>query len=184
MAYSAYLNLMPFPKVIVHHALSTPAAGSSGGDGEIASTSMAKKRYSLGMRSISSTLLLRLTRLVLPALLLSGCASYANHEHAHLLAQAQQDDATCQAQGWNYPAPRYVTCRMSLQDQRMYRDWLNLQLLHRTQTQPTGIPEAYPYNEVYRPLDRDHFSCRLSHENSQDYVLCGEDEKADAGAGN
>ncbi|HEX5340460.1 MAG TPA: hypothetical protein VFX47_06225 [Gammaproteobacteria bacterium] len=110
------------------------------------------------------------------ASLMAGCASYSAHTHARYLALAQQDDAACNARGWSYPAPRYVTCRMTLQDARLHRDWMNLQLMHQTQTQPTGIPQAYPYKEVYRPLDRDHFNCRLSQEAGQNYVLCGEDD--------
>ena len=109
------------------------------------------------------------------ALLVTGCASYAMHQHMRVLAQATQDDAACEAQGWRYPEPRYVTCRMQLQDARLHKDWMNLQLMHQTQAQPTGIPQAYPYKEVYRPLDRDHFSCQMSHEGGQDYVLCDED---------
>ncbi|HEX6550332.1 MAG TPA: hypothetical protein VF117_06635, partial [Gammaproteobacteria bacterium] len=67
---------------------------------------------------------------------------------------------------------------MQLQDARLHKDWMNLQLMHQTQAQPTGIPQAYPYKEVYRPLDRDHFSCQMSHEDGHDYILCDEDSNA------
>lgn len=110
--------------------------------------------------------------------LLSACTSYARHEHSRVLATAKQDDAACQAQGWRFPEPRYVTCRMDLQDARLHRDWMNLQLMHQTQAQPTGIPPAYPYKETYRPLNRDRYSCRLIQEGGQDYVLCDEDDNA------
>lgn len=110
----------------------------------------------------------------------SGCASYNAHRHAHYLTQAKEDDAACQAQGWRYPEPRYVTCRMYRQDERQHKDWMNLQLMHQTQTQPTGVPPAYPYKEVYRPLDRDHYTCWLHSEAGKDYVLC--DEKNDGSA--
>jgi hypothetical protein len=112
------------------------------------------------------------------ALLSAACASYAAHQHASNLALAQQDDAACQAQGWHYPEPRYVSCRMDLQDARLHKDWMNLQLMHQTQNQPAAIPPPYPYQEVYRPLDRHHFSCRMTHEAGQDYVLCDEDDDA------
>ncbi|HET7922594.1 MAG TPA: hypothetical protein VFM15_07555 [Gammaproteobacteria bacterium] len=121
---------------------------------------------------------IRLTALLLAAGLLAACASYAAREHAHYLHLAQQDDASCGEQGWHYPAPRYVTCRMKLQDARQYRDWMNLQLMHQTQARPTGIAPAYPYKEAYRPLNRDHYSCRYTQEAGQDYILCSESEHA------
>jgi len=111
-------------------------------------------------------------------LLLAGCASIAGHEHTHALKLAVQDDQTCQAQGWGYPDPRYVTCRLQLDDQRQYRDWMNLQLMHQTQYQNPSAPPPYPYREVYRPLDQDHFHCRYVTENGQDYILCSEEPQA------
>lgn len=114
--------------------------------------------------------------LALAILLSTACASYSAHRHASRLALARQDDAACLAQGWRYPEPRYVSCRMDLQDARLHKDWMNLQLMQQTRNQPAGIPQPYPYKEAYRPLDRDHFSCRLSREANQDYVLCDEDD--------
>lgn len=108
------------------------------------------------------------------SLVLGSCATYNTRLHAHRLALAKQDDAACQAQGWKYPSPRYVSCRMQLQDQRLRRDWLNLELMHQTQAQPTGIPQAYPYRETYRPLDRANYSCWMSNESDQVYILCDE----------
>ncbi|MGH8372755.1 MAG: hypothetical protein ACRETO_08485 [Gammaproteobacteria bacterium] len=126
------------------------------------------------MRYIPSTIPPQFRWLTLATLLIAGCASYSAHQHASRLALAQEDNAACQAQGWHFPEPHYVTCRMYLQDARLHKDWMNLQLMHQTQAQPAGIPQPYPYKEAYRPLDRDNFSCRLSHEAGHDYVLCDE----------
>ncbi|MGB9430074.1 MAG: hypothetical protein WCC11_09440 [Gammaproteobacteria bacterium] len=117
-------------------------------------------------------------RLMLVLMLFSGCASIAGHEHAHMLKLAVQDDQTCQAQGWRYPQPRYVTCRMQLDDKRQYRDWMNLQLMHQTNYQNPSAPPPYPYQAVYRPLDRDHYHCQFLSENDHDYILCGEDSQS------
>jgi hypothetical protein len=135
----------------------------------------------IDMRYMPSIIQPQFPGLALAALLLTGCASYSAHQHAGSLTLAQQDDAACQAQGWRYPEPHYVTCRMYLQDARLHKDWMNLQLMHQTQVQPTGIPQPYPYKETYRPLDPDHFSCHLVHEAGRDYVLCDEDDDATPG---
>lgn len=116
--------------------------------------------------------------LYLVVVLLAACASVAGHEHAAVLNQAVQDDQTCQAQGWKYPEPRYVTCRMQLDDQRQYRDWMNLQLMRQDQYQnPSAVPRAIP-RETYRPLDRDRYHCRYVSESGQDYILCSEAAKS------
>ncbi|MGH8398925.1 MAG: hypothetical protein ACRETA_11895 [Gammaproteobacteria bacterium] len=116
--------------------------------------------------------------ILLVATLLANCASVANHEHARSLNVAIQDDQTCQAQGWQYPDSRYVTCRFQISDQRQYKDWMSLQMMHQSQYQNLNAPPAYPYREVYRPLDRDHFHCHYVTENAQDYILCGEDAQS------
>ena len=107
---------------------------------------------------------------------LAGCAGYEARQHADELKAAQADDQACVTQGWKYPEPRYVSCRLKLQDDRLHQDWMNLQLMHQTQNQPVTVPPAYPYHDVYRPLDPDHFSCRLITENAQNYVLCSPDD--------
>lgn len=109
---------------------------------------------------------------------LVGCAVFANHEHANMLKQASRDDQTCQAQGWRYPEPRYVTCRMQLDDQRQYRNWMNLQIMRQNQYQnPSATPATLP-RETYRPLDRDRYKCQYASENGQDYILCSESAKS------
>lgn len=109
--------------------------------------------------------------------LLAGCATIGSYEHANLLKQAVQDDQTCTGQGWHYPEPRYVTCRMQLDDKRLYRDWMNLQIMRQNQYQnPSAMPTALP-RETYRPLDRDRYHCEYVSENSEDYILCGETPK-------
>ena len=117
---------------------------------------------------------MKLAFLLLAIIVLAGCASLAEREHAHALKLAVQDDQTCRAQGWRYPQPRYVTCRMQLDDKRQYRDWMNLQLMHQSQHLNPTAPPAYPYREVYRPLNRDHYACRYVTGNDKDYILCGE----------
>ncbi|MGH8280785.1 MAG: hypothetical protein ACRERZ_01190 [Gammaproteobacteria bacterium] len=116
--------------------------------------------------------------LALAITLLAGCSTLASHEHVKTLRLAVQDDQSCQAKGLRYPDPRYVTCRMQIDDQRQYKDWMSLQMMHQTQYQNLNAPPAYPYREVYRPLDRDHFHCQYVTENAQDYVLCGEDAQS------
>ena len=114
---------------------------------------------------------------LLAALVLAGCATLASHEYASMLKQAARDDQTCRDKGWSYPEPRYVTCRMQLQDKRQYRDWMNLQIMRQNQYQnPSALPAALP-RESYRPLDRDHYHCRYVTEKDQDYILCGESTK-------
>lgn len=108
---------------------------------------------------------------------LAGCESLAAREHANLLETAMLDDQACVQQGTKYPEPRYVSCRMQLQDQRLYKDWMNLQLMHQTNYTPPYVPPAYPYHDAYRPLNPDRFSCRLVTEDKHDYILCGEDHE-------
>lgn len=106
-----------------------------------------------------------------------SCATIGRQEHSHLLRQALNDDHSCQSQGWHYPDPRYVTCRMQLDDQRQYRDWRNLQIMRESQYQnPSAVPPSVP-RETYRPLDRDRYHCRYVSENGQDYILCSEAPK-------
>lgn len=106
--------------------------------------------------------------------LLAGCAVLANHEHTRLLKQAVQDNQACEAQGWRYPQPRYITCRMQLDDKRQYRNWMNLQLMSQTRFQHPGSPPTYPAQEAYRPLDRNQYQCHYISENGKDYILCSE----------
>jgi len=112
--------------------------------------------------------------LLLAVCLLAGCAGIASHEHANMLKQAMRDDQACQTKGWSYPEPRYVSCRMQLDDQRQYRNWMNLQLMRQNQYQnPSAVPPALP-RETYRPLDPDRYHCRYVSENGEDYILCSE----------
>lgn len=112
--------------------------------------------------------------LVLP--FCAACTSLAARDHARMLEIAQQDDQICTQQGWKYPEPRYVSCRMQLQDGRIYQDWMNLQQMHQTNYTPPYVPPAYPYRDSYRPLNPEHFSCSLVTEEKHDYILCSEDE--------
>lgn len=124
---------------------------------------------------IRNTIMLVLTLVSLASLSqLTGCALLAQHEQAASLKQALADDQACVAQGWQYPTPRYVTCRMQLEDQRQHRNWMNLQLMQQTQTQRAGAPPPYASREQYRHLDRDTYQCRYTSENGKDYILCGE----------
>lgn len=115
--------------------------------------------------------------LILTVLLLCGCAHLAAKQHTRTLKQAVQDDQTCQKQGWNYPEPRYLTCRLQLDDHRQYKNWQNLQMMHQTQYQNLSAPPAYPYRDVYKPLDPDNFACHYVTENGKDYILCAEKTK-------
>lgn len=105
---------------------------------------------------------------------LTGCSTLARHEHNVALNQASQDDQVCVSQGWHYPAPRYVTCRMQLDDKRQYRSFMSLQMMKQTQTQRADAPPLTTAQDAYRPLDRDQYQCRYVTENSKDYILCGE----------
>lgn len=108
--------------------------------------------------------------------LLGGCALFGGHEHALMLETAVKDDQACVSQGWKYPEPRYVSCRLKLQDDRLHNDWLNLQLMKQTQSQyqPNNVPLPNNPHDVYRPLNPDYFNCRYVTEAGQDYVLCDE----------
>jgi hypothetical protein len=114
---------------------------------------------------------------LLPLAAVTACAGYAAHEHAADLKMAVADDQACVEQGWKYPEPRYTSCRLKLQDDRLHQAWMNMQLMHQTQNQPTYVPPAYPYHDVYRPLDPDHFECRMTTENDKNYVLCSPDDE-------
>lgn len=115
--------------------------------------------------------------LVVVAIMLTGCAHLASDEHAHTLKLAVQDDQACRSQGWHYPEPRYITCRLQIDDQRQYKDWMNLQMMHQTQYQNLSAPPPYPYRDVYRPLDPEHYQCQYVTENDQDFILCSEQPK-------
>lgn len=118
---------------------------------------------------------------LLPCALLLGlaaCASYDAHQHAGLLQTAREDDQTCAQQGMKFPEDRYISCRLQLQDDRLHKDWLNLQLMRQTQEQPTAVPAPYTPREFYRPLDPAHFVCSLvTEEDKRDYVLCDETDE-------
>jgi len=115
---------------------------------------------------------------------LAGCSLFSVDDHANMLKVAVQDDQACAASGPKYPDPRYVSCRMQLQDDRLHRAWLNVQLMHQTATQPNGIPPPYTGHELYRPLNPQYFNCQSVTEDKRDYILCAEDEKAEnAGKG-
>lgn len=120
---------------------------------------------------------MRALLLLLPLAALTACAGYAAREHADELKTALTDDQACVDQGWKYPEPRYASCRLKLQDDRLHQAWMNMQLMHQTQNQPTYVPPAYPYHDVYRPLDPDHFECQMTTENGQNYVLCNPDDE-------
>ena len=109
---------------------------------------------------------------------LAACASYDARQHASLLQTAQQDDQTCTQKGVKFPEDPYVTCRMQLQDDRLHKDWLNLQLMRQSQQQPTAVPAPYTPREFYRPLDPAHFVCSLdTEEDKREYILCDETDE-------
>lgn len=105
-------------------------------------------------------------------LLAAGCASLAPNEHADELSSNRTDDETCVAKGLHYPTPDYVSCRWSLQNERLRRRWKDVQML-----QTAGRPApAAPGAAGFVPLDRDRFDCRPEPQFGGDYVFCGEDE--------
>ncbi|HVA54842.1 MAG TPA: hypothetical protein VNI53_03450 [Gammaproteobacteria bacterium] len=115
--------------------------------------------------------------LVVAIMMLVGCAHLASDAHAHTLKLAIQDDQACQSQGWHYPEPRYITCRLQIDDQRQYKYWMSLQQMHQTYYQNLSAPPPYPYRDSYRPLNPDHYQCQYVGENGQDYILCSERSK-------
>ena len=120
---------------------------------------------------------MKIRALIVTAILLAGCAHLAEREHTRTLKLAVQDDHTCRNQGWNDPEPRYISCRMHIDDQRQYKNWQNLQMMHQTQFQNLSSPPPYPYQDKYRPLDPDRYGCRYVTEQGKDYILCGEQTK-------
>lgn len=122
---------------------------------------------------------MRFAYIILCSVVLGACASLEASDHQRLLTLAVQDDQACIQHGLKYPQPEYVTCRMQLQDERLHQDWLNLQLMRQTQTQPPYVAAPAIPHEFYRPLDPNHFDCQLITEDKRDYILCDEtDEKA------
>jgi len=112
------------------------------------------------------------------SLVLAACASYDARQHAGLLQTALSDDQTCRQQGMKFPDGPYVTCRMQLQDDRLHKDWLNLQLMRQSQQQPQNIPAPYTPREFYRPLDPAHFVCSLvTEQDKREYILCDETDE-------
>jgi len=120
---------------------------------------------------------MKLKVLLVTAIMLVGCAHLAGDEHAHTLKLAVQDDQECQSQGWRYPDARYITCRLQIDDQRQYKYWMSLQEMHQTYYQNLSAPPPYPYRDVYRPMEPDHYQCQYVSESGQDYVLCSEQPK-------
>lgn len=115
---------------------------------------------------------------------LAGCSLFSVDDHANALKVAVQDDQTCAASGPKYPDPRYVFCRMQLQDDRLHQAWLNMQLMRQSAaSQPNQVPAPYTGHELYHPLNPQYFSCQPVTEYKHDYILCAEDEKAE-NAGN
>jgi hypothetical protein len=108
---------------------------------------------------------------------LAGCAFLGTNQHANMLHTAVADDQTCAGQGLKYPDVTYVSCRMELQDDRLHKAWLNLQLMQQTNIQPNQVPPPYTGHEVYRPLNLEYFDCQIVTEDKHDYILCAEDEK-------
>ena len=122
--------------------------------------------------------MMRSRHFLLPVILaLAGCATLGANEHANMLSTAVGDDQTCAQQGLKYPDITYVSCRMQLQDDRLHKAWLNLQLMKQTNIQPNQVPPPYTGHDIYRPLDLEHFDCQLVTEEKRDYILCSEDEK-------
>lgn len=115
--------------------------------------------------------------LIMTLMLCAGCAALGRQEHARMLTLAVEDNQACRDQGWQYPDPRYISCRMQLDNKRQHRDWMNLQIMSQSRYQnPSAVPAVLP-KEIYRPLDRDRYHCRYVSENNQDYILCGETPK-------
>ncbi len=105
------------------------------------------------------------------ALLVIGCSSLAPNEHADELSTNRADDEACVAQGLHYPAADYVSCRWSLQNERLRRRWKNVQML-----QTAGRPApAAPGDAGFVPLDRNRFNCHPEPQFGGDYVFCSED---------
>ncbi len=106
------------------------------------------------------------------ALLAAGCSDLTTREHAEELSASRADNDACVAQGLHYPDPAYVTCRYGLQNERLRRQWRNVQMLQSAgKPAPAGVSGA-----DFRPLDRGRFECRPEPQFGGDYVFCGEDE--------
>lgn len=106
--------------------------------------------------------------------LLAGCASSGEGRHADELSANRLDNDYCVSHGLNYPDPAYVQCRWTLANSRYYRQWKSSQMLNRA-SQPAGGPAraiATPEPQ-FRPLDREHFQCRLEPQFGGNYVFCG-----------
>lgn len=111
----------------------------------------------------------------LAALLALGACSlwpgFGEHGSEQL---AREDDSTCVARGYHWPAEAYIDCRMDLQDARARRNWQQMQM---TSTRPVHSGEI-PMQEsemTYRPLRRDQYRCeRRTGADGSGYIACGE----------
>lgn len=106
------------------------------------------------------------------ALLVAGCSMFAPSEHAKELSTNRADDETCVARGLHYPSADYVSCRWSLQNERLRRRWRDAQMLGTAgKPAPTGAGA-----DGFQPLDHTRFECHPEPQFGGDYVFCGEDE--------
>ena len=105
-------------------------------------------------------------------LLLAGCATWHEDQHARELSDNRLDDGYCADHGLHYPDPGYVQCRRQLVDRRIYRDWQNLRLMHQA-GQPALGAAAVP---TYSHPDPAHFHCHPEPQFGNDYVFCGYDD--------
>ncbi|HEX7965467.1 MAG TPA: hypothetical protein VF651_07090 [Gammaproteobacteria bacterium] len=109
-------------------------------------------------------------------LCLAGCASFGGG-HATELSDNRLDHEYCAEHGLSYPDPGYVQCRWNLVNSRAYRQWRSEQMMRQASQPALGGPGgtmALPEPQ-YRPVDREHFHCRLEPQFGNDYVFCGYD---------
>lgn len=113
---------------------------------------------------------------LLACLLLCGCASLHEDQHAQALSDNRLDDGYCVDHGLRYPEPGYVQCRRQLVDRRIYRDWQNLRILHQAGQPVMG---AATVTEFHHP-DPAGFHCHAEPQFGNDYVFCGYDDASGA----
>lgn len=104
----------------------------------------------------------------------SACSTLGDRQHAEQLSSSRLDNDYCVDHGLHYPDPAYTQCRRQLVDQRLYRDWQNLQLMHQT-GRPANPAAA---DQGFRRPDPNGFHCHAEPQFGNDYVFCAYDDSS------
>lgn len=110
---------------------------------------------------------LQFTALLMFVAVAGGCQLLGGMESERRYHLAIADDAACTERGYEYPGDAYVECRYELQDSRLRKQWMEMQMSLRQQSamEPGALPNRS--NEPYRPMRREGFRCEFRRDAEQ-----------------